>query len=236
VLSLDSPSPALPPCGSLQLCPGIVACPVGQVKRESENFRVIRGGVCGAKGTSLISLAFLSAGPYNACVDLETTVLLKWRYISVQPNLSRRDLLATAAASVAAAGVMGAGCMEQNRQIAKGAKTLAMCGLDCAACPAFVAYKTNDQAVRVKTAAEWSRQFRVQFNPEDINCVGCLKTKGVLFRHCRECEVRQCGLARKVENCALCPEYSSCEKIGKFIANVPPAKANLEEVRRARQR
>jgi hypothetical protein len=172
-------------------------------------------------------------------VDLETTVLLKWRYISVQPNrsnLSRRDLLATAAASVAAAGMMGAGCQEQNKQTAKGTKTLAMCGLDCAACPAFIAYRTNDQALRVKTAAEWSQAFKVELRPEDIDCVGCLKTKGVLFEHCSKCDIRQCGLARKVKNCALCPEYSSCERIGKFIAGAPPAKANLEEVRRTRQR
>ncbi len=172
-------------------------------------------------------------------VDLETTVLLKWRYISVQPNrsnLSRRDLLATTAASVAAAGMIGAGCMEQNKQTAKPTKTLAMCGLDCAACPAFIAYQTNDQALRAKTAAEWSKAFKVELKPEDINCVGCLKTKGVQFSHCRECDIRQCGLTRKVKNCGLCPEYSSCEKIGKFIAGAPPAKANLEEVRRAGQR
>ena len=154
-----------------------------------------------------------------------------------QPNLSRRDFLATTATCIAAAGVMGAGCQGQNKQAGKAAKkTLAMCGLDCAACPAFIAYKTNDQALRVKTAAEWSRQFKAEFKPEDINCVGCLKTKGVLFSHCKECEIRKCGLAKKVKNCAQCPDYSSCEKIGKFIANVPPAKANLEEVRNARQK
>jgi hypothetical protein len=205
----------------------------------SEDFRVIGGGVWGGKGTSLVSLVFPPAWPYNARMDLETTVLLKWRYIKVQPNrsnLSRRDLLATTAASVAAAGVMGAGCMEQNKQTAKATKTLAMCGLDCAACPAFVAYKTNDQALRVKTAAEWSKAFKVELRPEDINCVGCLKTKGVLFDHCNKCDIRQCGLTRKVKNCALCSEFSSCEKINKFIAGAPPAKANLEEVRRARQR
>ena len=157
----------------------------------------------------------------------------------MQPNrsdLSRRDFLATTAASVTAAGMMGAGCMEQNKRTAKGTKTLGMCGLDCAACPSFIAYKTNNQALRVKTAAEWSKQFNAAFKPEDINCVGCLKTKGVLFSHCRECDIRKCGLARNVKNCALCPEYTSCEKIGKFIAGAPPAKANLEEVRRARQR
>lgn len=153
-----------------------------------------------------------------------------------QSNLSRRDFLATTATCVAAAGLLGAGCQQQNKQAGKATKkTLAMCGLDCAACPAFIAHKTNDQALRVKTAAEWSKQFKAELKPEDINCVGCLKTKGVLFSHCRECEIRKCGLAKKVKNCALCPDYP-CEKIGKFIANVPPAKANLEEVRGTRQK
>ena len=165
-------------------------------------------------------------------------MLLKWRYISVQPNrsnVSRRDFLATTATCIAAASMMGAGCQEQNKQPATATKQLAMCGLDCAACPAFIAYRTNDQALRVKTAAEWSKGFKVDLKPEDINCVGCLKTKGVLFSHCRRCEIRQCGLARKVSNCALCPDYP-CAKIAKFIGGAPPAKANLEEVRSTRQR
>jgi hypothetical protein len=168
-------------------------------------------------------------------VVLEATVLLKWRNIKVQPNqsnLSRRDFLATTAACVAAGSMMGAGCMEQNKRVAK---TLSMCGLDCAACPAFIAYKTIDQPLRVKTAAEWSKQFKVELKPEDINCVGCLKAEGVQIGHCSDCEIRRCGLARKVRNCALCPDYP-CDRIDRFVANVPPAQANLEEVRNARQK
>jgi hypothetical protein len=114
------------------------------------------------------------------------------------------------------------------------AKMLSMCGLDCAACPAFIAHKTDDQALREKTATEWSAQFHIDVKPADINCVGCLKVKGVHIGHCGECEIRKCGLPRKVKNCALCDDYASCETIGKFLANVPPAKANLEEVRRTR--
>lgn len=113
-------------------------------------------------------------------------------------------------------------------------KTLAMCGLDCAACPANIAYKTNDQALREKTAAEWSKQFHAEMKPADINCVGCLKTKGVQLGHCAQCEIRKCGLGRNVKNCALCADFP-CERISAFIANVPPAKANLDEVRRTRQ-
>ena len=146
-------------------------------------------------------------------------------------NLSRRDFLATTAAS-AAVGVLGAGCMQEQRDAHVG-KKLAMCGLDCAACPAFVAYRTDDQALREKTAAEWSQQFHADLKPADINCVGCLQTKGVQIAHCAECEIRRCGLDRKVKNCALCSDYP-CERISQFLANVPPAKANLDEVRRTR--
>lgn len=145
-------------------------------------------------------------------------------------NPSRRDFLTTTAGCVAA-GIMGAGCMSQNKG---NGKTLAMCGLDCAACPAFLAHQTDDQALRVRTAAEWSKAFNVALQPEDINCVGCLKTEGVHIGHCSECEIRQCGLAKKAKNCGLCPDYP-CDKISKFLMNVPMAEANLDEVRRARR-
>ena len=146
-------------------------------------------------------------------------------------NVSRRDFLATTTASVAVVGIMGAGCMQANK---RDGKMLAMCGLDCGACPAYVAYKTNDDALRAKTAAEWSKQFGVEMKPADINCLGCLKTKGVQISHCAQCEIRKCGLSRNVKSCALCDDYP-CQKISQFVANVPPARANLEEVRRSRQ-
>ncbi len=146
-------------------------------------------------------------------------------------NLSRRNFLATTAGCVAA-GVMGAGCMKENKG---NGKVLGMCGLDCAACPAYVAYKTNDQALRVQTAAQWSAQFNVPMKPEDINCVGCLQTQGPQIGHCAQCEIRKCGLARKVKNCGLCKDYP-CEKVSKFLLNVPIAEANLDEVRSARRK
>jgi hypothetical protein len=118
--------------------------------------------------------------------------------------------------------------------IGKMAKILGMCGLDCGACPAFIAHRTNDHALREKTASEWSSQFHVDIKPADVDCVGCVKTKGAHIGHCAECEIRKCGLARKVKNCALCGDYP-CQVLAGFLAKVPPAKANLEEVRRSRQ-
>jgi hypothetical protein len=115
--------------------------------------------------------------------------------------------------------------MQQNR---RHGKMLAICGLDCGVCPAWIAYKTDDQGLRVKTAAEWSHS--VQLKPEQINCVGCLITGDVRFIHCRECRIRKCGRDRNVASCALCSEYP-CETISNFLANTPLAKANLEELR-----
>jgi hypothetical protein len=112
----------------------------------------------------------------------------------------------------------------------KMAKTLSICGLDCGICPAFIAHKNDDQALREKTAAEWSKQFGFDFKPAQIDCVGCLKVQGVHIGHCAECEIRRCGMAHKVKNCALCTEFP-CKIIGEFLAKVPPAKANLDEVR-----
>jgi hypothetical protein len=146
-------------------------------------------------------------------------------------GLSRRDFLTVTTASVGVAGIVGVGCMQENK---RETKMLSMCGLDCAVCPANVAYRTDDETLRVKTADEWSQQFHAALKPADINCVGCLKTRGVQIAHCGECEIRKCGLKRKVNNCAMCDDYP-CQIIGNFIANVPPAKANLEEVRRTRQ-
>ncbi len=109
-------------------------------------------------------------------------------------------------------------------------KVLGMCGLDCAACPAYIAYKTNDQNLRVRTAAQWSTQYGITMKPENINCVGCLKTKGPQIGHCSECEIRKCGLTKKVKNCGLCSDYP-CDRISKFLTQVPVAEANLDEVR-----
>ena len=111
-------------------------------------------------------------------------------------------------------------------------KLLAICGLDCATCPAYIAHNTHDRALQEKTAKEWAVQFTFDFTPEMIDCVGCTAAGGPHIGHCAECEMRKCGLSKKVDNCAHCAEYP-CAVISKFTANVPPAKANLEEVRAA---
>ena len=56
---------------------------------------------------------------------------------------------------------------------------LAVCGLDCAACPAFVATKADDLAALAKLAEDWGRQFGFAATPENIRCHGCGAKDGV---------------------------------------------------------
>ena len=55
---------------------------------------------------------------------------------------------------------------------------IAYCGIDCNACPALIATRTNDAALRAKTAAEWSKSFGHDFKPEQVNCAGCATLAG----------------------------------------------------------
>lgn len=93
-----------------------------------------------------------------------------------------------------------------------------MCGLDCSTCAAFIATKNNDQGLREKTAKEWTERYRSTrkgrppVKPEEINCLGCLSETGPIYLYCQKCEIRNCGLERKINNCQECKEYK-CEKL-----------------------
>jgi len=110
-------------------------------------------------------------------------------------------------------------------------KMIAFCGLDCAQCPAFIAYKNDDNELRAKTAKEWSKQFGFEFTSDHINCVGCLEAEGPHAGYCGICEIRKCALEKGVANCAHCSDYA-CETLAKFLERVPAAKATLDEIRK----
>jgi hypothetical protein len=113
----------------------------------------------------------------------------------------------------------------------KGNKMLAYCGIDCGACPAYVATQNNDDALRAETARKWSALYKAERKVEDINCDGCLGDSGRLFVYCGACEVRKCALERKVATCAVCPDYS-CPRLDEFCALMPEARELLEGLRK----
>ncbi len=110
---------------------------------------------------------------------------------------------------------------------------IAFCGLDCAACPAYVATQANDIAAQERILAQWRTEFHAPDMPfEAVICDGCTPAEGRHGGYCHDCGVRACAVERGVENCAHCDDYG-CDKLMAFIGNVPQMRDTLEAIRRS---
>ena len=114
---------------------------------------------------------------------------------------------------------------------------LGHCGLNCEACPVFIAKASNDGELRQKTALEWSSLYadylgKDVLTKEDMNCSGC-QTEQSIFIGCMNCPIRECCRAKEFSTCASCAEYLTCEMLNGFYT-VPShqlAKDNLDRIR-----
>jgi hypothetical protein len=107
---------------------------------------------------------------------------------------------------------------------------VAYCGIVCTACPTYQATRNNDNKAKARIAEDWSKQYQHSFKAEDINCAGCLANGKRQIGYCSVCEIRKCGVNKKVLNCGCCAEYP-CEKLSNFLTRAPRAKEKLEAVR-----
>ena len=108
---------------------------------------------------------------------------------------------------------------------------IAICGLDCAKCPAYIATQANDVAARERIAAEWREAFKdPSITADTVICDGCSAGE----RHsgyCQVCQVRTCGISRGVAQCGACPDYA-CETLEGFFKSAPEVRENLEGLRK----
>jgi len=114
-------------------------------------------------------------------------------------------------------------------------QVVSYCGLICDTCLIYLATREKDDDKRydmkVQIVREIKKHYGEECKPEDItDCDGCKTESGRLFSGCRNCHMRKCARRKGVENCAYCDEYA-CEKIEKFFATDPDAKARLDAIR-----
>jgi hypothetical protein len=112
---------------------------------------------------------------------------------------------------------------------------IAFCGLDCSACPIHLATLEPDalkqNAMRESIANECFVHYGMKLQPEQVNdCDGCQAITGRLFSSCRDCKIRKCASAKKLENCAYCEEYA-CADLEKMFSLDPEARVRLEKIR-----
>ena len=107
-------------------------------------------------------------------------------------------------------------------------RLIAVCGLDCEKCDAYIATQNDDQALREKTAKLWSKLNNAPILPEHINCDGC-RVNGRKTVFCdRLCGIRKCAMSKGYETCGDCPEMETCETLGNITSNCPEALRNLK--------
>ena len=105
------------------------------------------------------------------------------------------------------------------------------CGLDCEKCDARTATITNDDTLREKTAALWTKLNGVMITPEMIHCTGC-RIEGVKTPFCdRLCSVHNCVREKGMDTCADCPQMDKCPTLGAIATNNPVVLENLKQLR-----
>jgi hypothetical protein len=96
-------------------------------------------------------------------------------------------------------------------------RMIAFCGVVCTDCPAYLATQANDHDALEQVLAHWREEFNApDIAVEDIMCDGCLTSDGRLNGYCQHCEIRPCGVAQGVTNCAYCDEYA-CDKLERLL-------------------
>jgi len=110
-------------------------------------------------------------------------------------------------------------------------KIIAYCGLTCTDCDAYIATQADDRAALERVTAKWRQEYNIpNVTVEDVICDGCLTSDGRHCSHCSDCEIRACGVARGVANCAHCDAYV-CDKLEAFFGFVPDARTTLDAIR-----
>ena len=109
---------------------------------------------------------------------------------------------------------------------------IAYCGLDCSACPAYIATQKNDRAGLEAIAKKWAEQFGGKnLGADACVCDGCPSGKRTNTAHAVTCAVRLCASARGVATCAHCRDYG-CETLQGFFTFAPVLRDKLEAIRK----
>ena len=105
------------------------------------------------------------------------------------------------------------------------------CGLDCEKCDARIATIANDNTLREKTAALWTKLNGVTILPEKINCTGC-RIEGAKTPFCDKlCPVHNCVREKGLDTCADCAQMDACPTLGQIAVNSPFVLENLKQLK-----
>ncbi len=107
-------------------------------------------------------------------------------------------------------------------------KRIGFCGINCLECRVYKATIEDDLKEKSNIAREWSTE-EFPLAKDSIECYGCCDSENRVISFAVDCDIRRCGMKKKVENCGHCEEYS-CELLKKLHEKNPDAKELLDDV------
>jgi hypothetical protein len=91
---------------------------------------------------------------------------------------------------------------------------VAVCGLNCGACPMYLATQSKDEQKRGALLKQFA-SGPMKLKAEDLMCDGCLGS-GRVASFCRSCAIRACPKGKSdVTRCSDCPDFP-CSRITGF--------------------
>ena len=92
---------------------------------------------------------------------------------------------------------------------------LGYCGIHCDECAAYKGTVNTDVGLLEKAAGSyWGGAYSTQ----EWVCLGCTPAdQPFLAKFCATCKIRDCAIEKKVQNCAACNTYESCQMLKDFI-------------------
>ena len=102
---------------------------------------------------------------------------------------------------------------------------VAPCGLYCGVCAIHIAGRDNNEKFKERLVnlykggvdGKGTLPNSENLTTSDIHCGGCLSDD--LFMHCKQCEIRDCAMAKGYEGCHECDDFP-CSYIDNFSMTV----------------
>ncbi len=108
------------------------------------------------------------------------------------------------------------------------ARMMSACGVWCSDCPAYLADEKGHTHQK-RTTEAWRRIYRLNVQPENIACGGCLGPDEALFTTSLKCTARRCCQGHGYSSCAECrvPACADLEHAQSVWDGVPRLAARL---------
>jgi hypothetical protein len=94
---------------------------------------------------------------------------------------------------------------------------IAHCGINCFECPSYIGTITGNITLLEKMNKDYGTE---KTDSIDFVCLGCkYHDLKLIATDCAKCEIRACAQNKKIDFCATCSDYNTCDTVKPYRGN-----------------